>query len=391
MRGLLYCHRPFQQNPSYSTSPVIGSTVNTAALTHSLTTDYVGNIIYENGTLKRILVNGGYYESGNYYFYINDHLGNNRIVTDAAAAVVQSTQYYPFGASFADASGTSTQPYKYNGKELDTRNGLNLYDYSARYYESAIGRFTTVDPMAEMYYSISPYAYCANNPIKFIDPTGMVIDSLSLDDWNSQKDKIISTRNKLIEKNKKGKNDSRIASLNNTLKGMGLLEESTDTYSLNKISGEEGGISLDGSKIVISYGSTSNFVHELTHGVQYENGDVGFWGNKAIGQDLFDEVDAYKAQYNFDPSSVSDLNSSSYIQNENDITTSWVQNISMSNGTKPYSVGGSANTGIVPLNSMSTKADIIRAYPNQNSFDLQRQYGLFKGPLKNLNGAKFKR
>ena len=337
------------------------------------------------------MVNGGYYESGNYYFYINDHLGNNRIVTDAAAAVVQSTQYYPFGASFADASGTSTQPYKYNGKELDTRNGLNLYDYSARYYESAIGRFTTVDPMAEMYYSISPYAYCANNPIKFIDPTGMVIDSLSLDDWNSQKDKIISTRNKLIEKNKKGKNDSRIASLNNTLKGMGLLEESTDTYSLNKISGEEGGISLDGSKIVISYGSTSNFVHELTHGVQYENGDVGFWGNKAIGQDLFDEVDAYKAQYNFDPSSVSDLNSSSYIQNENDITTSWVQNISMSNGTKPYSVGGSANTGIVPLNSMSTKADIIRAYPNQNSFDLQRQYGLFKGPLKNLNGAKFKR
>ena len=129
MRGSLLYQRPFQENPSYSTSPVIGSTVNTAALTHSLTTDYVGNIIYENGTLKRILVNGGYYESGNYYFYINDHLGNNRIVTDAAAAVVQSTQYYPFGASFADASGTSTQPYKYNGKELDQMHGLNLYDY----------------------------------------------------------------------------------------------------------------------------------------------------------------------------------------------------------------------------------------------------------------------
>ena len=108
---------------------MIGSTVNPAALTQSLSTDYVGNIIYENNALKRILVDGGYYESGNYYFYINDHLGNNRIVTDAAAAVVQSTQYYPFGASFADASGTSTQPYKYNGKELDTKNGLNLYDY----------------------------------------------------------------------------------------------------------------------------------------------------------------------------------------------------------------------------------------------------------------------
>ena len=131
MRGLLYCHRPFQQNPSYSTSPVIGSTVNTAALTHSLTTDYVGNIIYENGTLKRILVNGGYYESGNYYFYINDHLGNNRIVTDAAAAVVQSTQYYPFGTAFAEGTTAEQgkQPYKYNGKELDQMHGLNMYDY----------------------------------------------------------------------------------------------------------------------------------------------------------------------------------------------------------------------------------------------------------------------
>jgi hypothetical protein len=97
-------------NPNYSTTPVIGSTINTAALTQSQTTDYVGNVIYENNTLKRILVDGGYYESGNYYFYINDHLGNNRVVTDAAALVVQSTQYYPFGSSFADAFGTSTQP-----------------------------------------------------------------------------------------------------------------------------------------------------------------------------------------------------------------------------------------------------------------------------------------
>ncbi len=120
------------------------------------------------------MVDGGYYESGNYYFYINDHLGNNRIVTDAAAAVVQSTQYYPFGASFAEGTTTEQgkQPYKYNGKELDMMHGLNMYDYSARYYESTIGRFTTIDPLAEKYYSWSPYAYCANNPILMIDPTG---------------------------------------------------------------------------------------------------------------------------------------------------------------------------------------------------------------------------
>jgi len=50
--------------------------------------------------------------------------------------------------------------------------GLNLYDYSARYYDSAIGRFTTIDPLAEKYYSWSPYAYCYNNPLKFVDPDG---------------------------------------------------------------------------------------------------------------------------------------------------------------------------------------------------------------------------
>ncbi|MBD8389038.1 RHS repeat-associated core domain-containing protein [Dysgonomonas sp. BGC7] len=61
---------------------------------------------------------------------------------------------------------------KAESKELDKMHGLNMYDYSARYYEPAIGRFTTVDPLAEKYYSISPYTYCASNPILNIDPDG---------------------------------------------------------------------------------------------------------------------------------------------------------------------------------------------------------------------------
>lgn len=64
--------------------------------------------------------------------------------------------------------------------------GLNLYDYSVRYYESAIGRFTSVDPMAEKYYSISPYAYCLNNPLKFIDPDGRDIILLI---WSTNDDR----------------------------------------------------------------------------------------------------------------------------------------------------------------------------------------------------------
>lgn len=171
-------------NPNYSTTPVIGSGITESALTKTETTDYVGNIIYEShsdGTSKtRILVDGGYIENGAYFFYLNDHLGNNRVVTNATGAVTQKNHYYPFGTTFAESTSSDNQPYKYNGKELDKMHGLNLYDYSARYYESAIGRFTTVDPLAESYYSWSPYAYVGNNPIKRIDPTGM--------DWYEDED-----------------------------------------------------------------------------------------------------------------------------------------------------------------------------------------------------------
>lgn len=228
-------------NPNYSTNPLIGSTVNTTALTESQTTDYVGNKIYEGNTLKRILVDGGYYEGGNYYFYITDHLGNNRIVANASASVVQSTQYYPFGTSFADRIETSNQPYKYNGKELDSRNGLNMYDYSARYYESAVGRFTTVDPHAEKYYSISPYVYCANNPMRFIDPTGMVIDSTCIEQWNNERQSILSQLNTLVSNNVDGANDVRIASLQGTLGNMKLAEKSSQLYQLGGIDGNLGG------------------------------------------------------------------------------------------------------------------------------------------------------
>ncbi|MDR1706658.1 MAG: RHS repeat-associated core domain-containing protein [Prevotella sp.] len=168
-------------DPTLSVAPVGSTTPANDGLSNYYTNrDYVGNIIYETekkGTAvtnkTRILVDGGYIENGVYYFYQTDHLGNNRVVANASGTAVQKNHYYPFGTAFADKyDDGKNQPYKYNGKELDQMHGLNLYDYSARYYESAIGRFTTVDPLAEKYYSISPYAYCANNPMKFIDPTG---------------------------------------------------------------------------------------------------------------------------------------------------------------------------------------------------------------------------
>ncbi|WP_374043290.1 RHS repeat-associated core domain-containing protein [uncultured Dysgonomonas sp.] len=121
------------------------------------------------------MIDGGYIEGNVYHYYLTDHLGNNRVVVNASGTVIPKKHHYPFGTAFAEntVDEQKQQPYKYNGKELDQMHGLNLYDYSARYYESAVGRFTSVDPHAENYYSWSLYAYCANNSMRFTDPTGM--------------------------------------------------------------------------------------------------------------------------------------------------------------------------------------------------------------------------
>lgn len=137
------------------------------------TTDYCGNVVYENGVAKLLLTEVGYVTLSDnvYHYYVKDHQGNNRVVVDQNGSVEETNHYYPFGGIFA--STNNVQPYKYNGKELDTKKGLNWYDYGARHYDAVLGRFITVDPMAEKYYPLSPYTYCGNNPILFIDKSGM--------------------------------------------------------------------------------------------------------------------------------------------------------------------------------------------------------------------------
>ena len=136
------------------------------------TTDYCGNVIYENNTAKLLLTGEGYISLSDkkYHYYLQDHQGNNRVVVDKDGNVKETNHYYPFGGVFASTG--SVQPYKYNGKELDTKKGLNWYDYGARMYDPALGRWHVVDPLAEKYCGVSPYTYCKNNPILRIDIDG---------------------------------------------------------------------------------------------------------------------------------------------------------------------------------------------------------------------------
>lgn len=145
----------------------------------SKTVDYCGNLIFENGKLKQMLVDGGYIPmddwSGTYRFYVKDHLGNNRMVVHQSGTIEQVNNYYPYGGLMANSTGWNAQRYKYNGKEFDRMHGLDWYDYGARWMDASIGRWHSVDPLCEKYCDVSPSLYCLNNPIKLVDPDGKQI------------------------------------------------------------------------------------------------------------------------------------------------------------------------------------------------------------------------
>ena len=143
------------------------------------TTDYCGNVIYENGTQKLLLTEEGYINlagTQQYHYYLKDHQGNNRVVINQSGTVEETNHYYPFGGVFGTTG--NTQPYKYNGKEFDNKKGLNWYDYGARHYDAVLGRFITVDALYDKHFKVSPYVYCGNEPVGRIDPDG--------NDWRVQ-------------------------------------------------------------------------------------------------------------------------------------------------------------------------------------------------------------
>jgi RHS repeat-associated protein len=106
-------------------------------------------------------------------YFITDHLGSTRVIVDANGTVKGQYNYYPFGKQWEDINlMANTNRYTFSGKEKQTIAGLNYLDFGARMLDAEIGRWFVIDPLAEKYYSVSPYVYCVNNPIKYIDPDG---------------------------------------------------------------------------------------------------------------------------------------------------------------------------------------------------------------------------
>ena len=104
-------------------------------------------------------------------YYENDYLCYVRVVTDADEEVLEHNDYSGFGQRLESSTGRANR-YSYNGKEEQVTGSVGLTDYGARFYDNTLPRWTTPDPLAEKYYSISPYAFCNNNPVNFVDPDG---------------------------------------------------------------------------------------------------------------------------------------------------------------------------------------------------------------------------
>ena len=141
-------------------------------------TDYLDGFQYENGALQFVPTAEGYYDfiKQRYVYNYTDHLGNVRLSyaknNNAALEILEENNYYAFGLRHQGYGGVNlgnpNYHYKYNGKELQEN---SMYDYGARLYMPDIGRWNTIDPLAEKTHD--PYSYVWNNPMKFLDPTGM--------------------------------------------------------------------------------------------------------------------------------------------------------------------------------------------------------------------------
>ena len=145
---------------------------------------YLGSLVYERSSsgqsleLESLGFDGGRFiktTSGlEPRYFITDHLGSVRVVVNDQGEVLEQNDYYPFGLRWENAESPITDNrYRYNGKEEQSFVSVPYIDYGARMYDPKYGiRWTGVDPLAEKYYSCSPYAFCMNNPILLIDING---------------------------------------------------------------------------------------------------------------------------------------------------------------------------------------------------------------------------
>ena len=321
-------------------------------------TDYLTGFQYNNQILQffphaegyvHVLKGGSDISSFmfDYVYQYKDHLGNIRInytfdTATSSLKVLEENHYYPFGLKHTESltrkdilfekeeqsveweKKVSSPPifvqnetvpnsgykYKFSGKEWQDELNLNLYDYGARNYDPALGRWMNVDPLAEKYPNMSPYIYCANNPVLYVDPDGREFvegkehvekfrnDTNAL--IKSKSDEVLKLNNTGGSPKKIGKLNNEISELNNALTELKTLEDSDQKYSIFTNSkdireGADGNVQYNLKSDVLNINIRGNDIgdlsHELKHAHQFEIGQISLKGNGSFGGSLYDQMD----------------------------------------------------------------------------------------------------
>ncbi len=177
-------YREIYKTPRTNLNIPMSTIVPLTAAQTSITEDilYVGNKKYikngSNYTLRQIYTEEGTVSpvgtGWQHVFYLKDYQGNIRSGLSAETGGNFSCRhYFPSGVEFTLIDNATSSLERYAGKDLKRYFGMNYYDFGARLYDPSLMRWHVMDPLAENNYSVSPYAYCSNNPVNRIDPSGL--------------------------------------------------------------------------------------------------------------------------------------------------------------------------------------------------------------------------
>jgi len=206
-------------------------------------------------------------------------------------------------------------------REKESKTHVNLYDYGFRYYDPTLGRWNCIDKLAEKYYPLSPYVYCANNPIKLIDIDGRYFDDENEKRAQRLEKKLIRQQERLAKKvikmAAKGKDtgdlEARQDELDKSLNDISNMRNNTSTEfryaSVNSEEARNNGIegpttretdtNGKGDAVVTMFNESSmgKILHEGRHGGDIARGNLEF--NNTGGYGVSHEVSAYRAEYSW--------------------------------------------------------------------------------------------
>jgi|GEM_PF-2053997 RHS repeat-associated core domain len=285
-------------------------------------TDFPGGRIVRDGRSYRLL------------YFTTDHIGSVRMITDGSGTVEERYDYLPFGTAL-DA-GTSEPcgskgDFLFSGKERQD-DGRGLLDFGARMYDPSVMIWTSVDPLAEKYPFISPYAYCGNNPIRRIDPDGRKFtdaawkqvnrlideinrrqakDASSIAEKQAQIDAGDLSKKKSIKLQKQidrlNNNTSELESTRGEIATLAASDQIYDIRSDNSMnidgavpgtgeyrSGAAFNYSNGNFEITLGDSSLGSLSHELKHAYQFETGTFSS-GYKRDGVPFYDKADEWEA------------------------------------------------------------------------------------------------